>query len=279
MNGEDGKRAPAVLPRANVLGVGIHAIDMPTAVSTIIDAARTAGLAGYVTVTGVHGVMESYDDPELRAIHNRSFLTVPDGTPTVWVGRRQGHSGMKTVYGPNLMSEVLENGIPLGLRHYLFGGGPGVVEQLEIALGGKFPGVRVVGSVTPPFRPLTDEEETELLADIKQSRPHIVWVGLSTPKQERFMAGFLERNAGKLELGDRGLVMIGVGAAFDYQSGLAKDQPKWIQGTGFGWAYRLVQEPRRLWRRYARNNPRFIVGVARQMRDPGRFPMSAADEG
>ncbi len=264
---------PERFPVANVLGVGVHAIDMPTAVSAIVDTATQSQRLGFVTVTGVHGVMESQRDPQIKAIHNSSYLTVPDGTPTVWVGRRQGHTGMATVYGPHLMDRVLRAGLPLGLRHFLLGGGDGVAEQLQAALRRDYPGVEIVGIATPPFRPYTPAEEIEVCDQVRRSDPHIVWVGLSTPKQEQLMAGLVARHGDLLQPDGHGRLLIGVGAAFDFKAGLVRDQPDWIVGTGLGWAYRLTQDPRRLWRRYARNNPAFVAKSVRQMVSPQRFPL------
>lgn len=257
-----------------MLGVGVHAIDMPTAVATIVGTCLHRDELGFVTVTGVHGVMESQRDPELMAIHNSSYLTVPDGTPTVWVGRRQGHAGMATVYGPHLMDRVLTAGVPVGLRHFLLGGADGVAELLATALERDYPGVEVVGTSTPPFRPYTAAEESEVCERIRAADPHIVWVGLSTPKQERLMAGLVARHRGVLAPEGHGRLLIGVGAAFDFKAGLVRDQPDWIVGTGLGWAYRLTQDPRRLWRRYARNNPAFVGRSVQQMVAPSRFPLN-----
>ena len=239
--------------RANVLGVGVDALDMPTAVSRLLDAAaRRAG--GYVCVTGVHGVMEAQRDAEFRRILNASTMTTPDGVPTVWVGRSQGHRGMQRVYGPDLMLGVCEDSVARGYTHYLFGGGPGTAERLKASLEARFPGIRVVGTCTPPFRPLTPTEEDRLVDEVRALAPHFVWVGLSTPKQERFMDRMWSR------LG--GAVLLGVGAAFDMNSGQLAQAPRWMQRAGLEWLYRLYREPRRLWRRYLRNNPAFVLALA-----------------
>lgn len=268
----------APTPRVNVLGVGIHALDLPTAVQKVVAAATTPGVAGYVTVTGVHGVMESQRDADLKRIHNRSLLSVPDGTPTVWVGRSRGYDAMRTVRGSDLMGALLDAGIPANLGHYFYGGADGVVDQLADVLRSNQPELQIAGMGTPPFRPLTDVEEDALVADLNATRPHLMWIGLSTPKQERFMAGFLERHRDHLDLTEHGLVLLGVGAAFDFKAGLVPEAPAWVQGTGMEWAYRTAKEPWRLWKRYATNNPAFVAGVIRQKRRPEAYPLIGLDD-
>ena len=248
--------------RANVLGIGIDAIDMSTAVSRILGGVR-AHASGYVCVTGVHGIMEAQRDDELREILNASYMTTPDGMPTVWVGRAQGLA-ISRVYGPDLMLEVCMAGVATGVRHFLYGGGDGVAELLRQRLVERIPGLAIVGTFTPPFRPLNSGEETVLASTIAAAQPDIVWVGLSTPKQERFMARYHDR----LECS----LMIGVGAAFDMHSGRTRQAPKWMQRSGLEWVFRLVTEPRRLWKRYLFNNPAFIYQLARQALDPSGYP-------
>ena len=239
----------------NVLGVGVDALDMSTAVARI-SAAAAHRRGGYVCVTGVHGVMEAQRDARLRGILNSSLATTPDGMPMVWLGRMAGFRSMTRVYGPDLMLELCRDSVARGLTHFFYGGGPSVAAELAARLSSRFPGMRVVGTYTPPFRPLTSVEETDLLRRIRAVRPHYFWVGLSTPKQERFMADYHTRvDAG---------VMLGVGAAFDMHSGRTKQAPRWMQRHGFEWLFRLAQEPRRLTRRYAINNPAFVFRVVEQ---------------
>jgi N-acetylglucosaminyldiphosphoundecaprenol N-acetyl-beta-D-mannosaminyltransferase len=149
------------------------------------------------------------------------------------------------------MELICKSGVAPGWRHFFYGGAPGVVEELKARLEQRFPGLNVVGTFTPPFRPLNAEEENALIAAVAAAKPDLIWVGLSTPKQERFMAAYLP----KLETS----LMLGVGAAFDFHAGKVKQAPRWIQRSGLEWAYRIGQEPRRLWKRYARNNPLFIA--------------------
>ena len=162
---------------------------------------------------------------------------------------------MERVYGPDLMLAACAAGLDHGWKHYFYGGGEGVAETLRDQLCERFPGLNVVGIHTPPFRPLTNGESAEDCTAINESGADIVWVGLSTPKQERWMAAHIDRL-------DRAQV-IGVGAAFDINAGLLRQAPPWMQQRGLEWAFRLAVEPRRLWRRYLRNNPRFVLRVLR----------------
>jgi N-acetylglucosaminyldiphosphoundecaprenol N-acetyl-beta-D-mannosaminyltransferase len=246
----------SVMDRANVLGVGVHAIDIAQGADRI-ECALVSGERGYVCVTGVHGVMEAQNDPEFKAILNGSLLTAPDGMPTVWVGRLQGFRRMKRVFGPDLMLELCARSAQKGYTHFLYGGAPGVAEQLKHALLSRFPGINVVGTYTPPFRPLTQPEFWQLKDTISALQPDLFWVGLSTPKQERFMAACIHQLAAK--------VMIGVGAAFDIHAGRLRDAPSWVKNLGLQWIHRLLQEPTRLWKRYLINNPTFMWRIALQL--------------
>lgn len=252
-------------PRSNVLGVGISPLNLPSAAMKVLEASVHPGFLGYVTVTGVHGVMESQRDPALKQIHNQSFLSVPDGMPMVWVGKWNGFGEIGRVYGPDLMLALMERTSRTGQRHFFFGGGDGVVDKLEDELARKFQGILVVKKVTPPFRPLSQDEEDALAASIRATKPHFFWVGLSTPKQERFMHAFLRKYPDLTEGWDHGLVMLGVGAAFDFHAGLVTQAPPWMQKSGLEWFFRLLMEPRRLWRRYLYNNPHFIWRIFLQM--------------
>jgi N-acetylglucosaminyldiphosphoundecaprenol N-acetyl-beta-D-mannosaminyltransferase len=244
-----------MIPRVDVLGVGVSAINPGTAVAEVTRWVEESE-QHYVCVTGVHGVMESQRDPELRAIHNHSGLTTPDGMPMVWAGRLAGARDVRRVYGPDLMLSVCERAAERGWRCFLYGGKEGVPEVLAERLTTLFPGLQIVGAYSPPFRPLSVSEDDQLIAQINAAKPDLVWVGLSTPKQERWMAEHLGRIQAP--------VMFGVGAAFDIHAGTLRQAPRWIQGLGMEWCFRLVMEPRRLWRRYLVNNPRFVVGVARR---------------
>ncbi len=242
-----------------------------------------AGSQGYVTVTGVHGVSECQSDTELLQIHNQSMLTTPDGMPLTWMGRLQGMGSeqMDRVYGPDLMLRVFERGQQEGLRHYFFGGNDGVAELLKQKLLEQFPTAQVVGTHTPPFRPLTEVEEISLVEELNQLQPHCLWVGLSTPKQERFMANFLKKygttNSSTPEAPRLAapIIMFGVGAAFDFHAGLVPQAPHWMQRAGLEWFYRLQKEPRRLWKRYLKNNPLFLARAALQLTGLRKYELPA----
>jgi N-acetylglucosaminyldiphosphoundecaprenol N-acetyl-beta-D-mannosaminyltransferase len=235
--------------RANILGVGVNPVDIPSALSRI-SAWIAAGEAQYVCVTGVHGVIESRLDENVRRIHNDAGMVVPDGMPLVWLSRWQGYPQVDRVYGPDLMLAACEMSLDRGWRHFLYGGGPGVVERLAARLQSRFPGLQIVGTDKPPFRPLEAAEKREIIEAVRRSGAQIVWVGISTPKQELLMAELVE------DLG--GPVLIGVGAAFDFHAGLKRQAPRWMQRAGLEWLFRLCTEPRRLWRRYLRNNSYFL---------------------
>ncbi len=255
----------SVPPRANVLGVGISAITMAEALR-LSDCLLQENRKGYICVTGVHGVMESQRDSSLRTILNRGFLCLPDGMPTVWVGRMQGTRAMRRVYGPDYMLAMCKLSEKRGYRHFLYGGKPGVAEKLRSRLETLIPSIGIVGTYTPPFRPLTPEEDDELIGLINRTRPDIVWVGLSTPKQERFMAQYIERLNTNL--------LVGVGAAFDIHAGLLTDAPNWVKNCGLQWLDRLLKEPSRLWRRYLTNNPRFLWDIGLQIAGLKRFELT-----
>jgi len=253
-------------PRVNVLGVGVHALNLRSAVEVLRTAIETRA-KGYVCVTGVHGVSEAQSDPAFRSILNRAFLNTPDGMPMVWIGRGFGFREMERVYGPDLLLEVCQASERAGWRHFFYGGGPGTAEALAAVLQAKFPKLQIVGTHTPPFRPLTPAEFQDFQAQIIAARPDIIWVGLSTPKQELFMSSSI----GSLDVP----IMIGIGAAFDLISGKVRQSPRWIQRLGFEWLYRLIQEPRRLWKRYLKNNPLFVGRIALQLSGLRRYPIDA----
>jgi N-acetylglucosaminyldiphosphoundecaprenol N-acetyl-beta-D-mannosaminyltransferase len=238
-----------VCQRVNVLGVGLSDIQRHSALELMLHAVEKKR-RGYICVTGVHGVMEAQEDKQVRTILNNALLCTPDGMPMVWMGWLQGHRKMGRVYGPDLMLDVCEASVSRGLRHFFYGGTNGVAEELKRKLTARFPGLQVVGTCEPPFRALTAVEAEALRRQVDERTPDILWVGLSTPKQERFMAEYLP----KLNV----TLMAGVGAAFDFHTGRIKQAPRWMQHTGLEWFFRLSQEPRRLWRRYLRNNPRFL---------------------
>ena len=251
------------IKRVNVLGVGISVLNLPTALAEVA-AAIGERRKGYICVTGVHGVMEAQADPNFKAILNRALLCTPDGVPMVWAGKLNGFSEMDRVYGPDLLLTVCEWSVKSGCRNFFFGGAEGVAGLLAEKLKAKFPGLMVAGTFTPPFRALRPAEEKQLQESVRDSRPDIIWVGLSTPKQERFMAEYLSKLDATL--------LIGIGAAFDFHSGRVKQAPRWMQRSGLEWFYRLCQEPRRLAKRYLRNNPLFVWKFSGQWLGLKKYP-------
>jgi N-acetylglucosaminyldiphosphoundecaprenol N-acetyl-beta-D-mannosaminyltransferase len=256
--GDDG------VPRTNVLGVGVSALTMARTLR-IIDGWIARGEHHYVCVTGVHGVMESQRDAALQGIHNAAGLVTPDGMPLVWLSRLKGQPSVERVYGPDLMLEACVHSVSRGYRHFFYGGADGVAERLADRLRARVPGLTVAGTATPPFRLLSAAEDAEVERRINDARPNIVWVGLSTPKQERWM----HAHVGRLNA----QVLIGVGAAFDFHAGLKKQAPRWMQRSGLEWLFRLLTEPRRLWRRYLVNNPWFLWSVALQTSGVKRYEL------
>lgn len=245
-----------MIPRVDVLGVGISAIDMAVAVATI-ESWIACRESHYVCVTPVHSVMECQRDPELRCVFNASGLTTPDGMPLVWLCRLKGYRTVSRVYGPDLMLALCERSVGRGYRHFFYGGAEGVPERLAASLQQRFPGLLVVGTYSPPFRPLTSEEDVQVVQMINEAAPDVVWVGLGSPKQDQWMAAHVGQLAAP--------VLIGVGAAFDFHAGRKKQAPLWMQRSGLEWLFRLLTEPRRLWRRYLISNPKFVFLVLAQV--------------
>lgn len=248
--------------RVNILGVGVSVVDLETVVSEIVDCALR-GFQGYVCVTGAHGVIESQKDDHLAIVHNNSLLTVPDGMPNVWLARLHGFAGVTRVYGPDLMLRICSatcqsdpRNPSRKLRHFLYGSTPDKVSKLKRELEKRFPGIEISGVYSPPFRRLTEEEEQHLREVVESCRPDLFWVGLSTPKQEKFMADHSFSGGGAHPINSG--VMLGVGAAFDIIAGEVKDAPLWIKRAGLQWLHRLCSEPRRLYRRYLTIVPRYI---------------------
>jgi N-acetylglucosaminyldiphosphoundecaprenol N-acetyl-beta-D-mannosaminyltransferase len=252
------------LKRVNVLGVGISVLNLQTALDAIADAVR-GRRKGYICVRDAHGVMLAQKDEAFRRILNEAFLCTPDGMPMVWMGRLRGHREMSRVYGPDLMLEVCAWSEKNACRHFFYGGTPGVAGELRDKLTARFPKLQIAGCYTPPFRPLNTEEEKELQEIVRATKPDILWVGLSTPKQEKFMAEFLP----KLDV----TLMIGVGAAFDFHAGRVRQAPRWMQRSGLEWLFRVACEPRRLGMRYLKNNPQFALKIAAQLSGLKQYPL------
>jgi len=229
----------------------VNAVQIPDAIAWIERQIRAREATRYVAVTGMHGVMESSQSAEFRTILEAADLVVPDGMPLVWLGRARGYNLRRRVYGPELMASFcLETGPRY--RHFFYGGAPGVPEHLAEALHQRT-GIQIAGTYSPPFRSLTKEEKADVIARIEQAAPDVLWVGLSTPKQERWMYEFKD---------DLNVpVMLGVGAAFDLNTGRLKQAPRWMRENGLEWLFRLLAEPKRLWRRYLIYGSQFLWNV------------------
>ena len=257
------------IDRFNVLGVALHGMNLQVATEAVLEALRDRR-KGYICVTGVHGVSEAQGDAAFRDVLNRAFLNTTDGMPLVWLGRRAAGRWVDRVYGPDLMLEVFQATQSTPYRHFFYGGAPGVAEQLKKRMAERFPGVTICGTYCPPFRPLNADEEAELQRTVRDARPDIIWVGLSTPKQERFMEEYLP----KLET----TLMFGVGAAFDFHAGRVRQAPRWKQRSGLDCFYRLCSEPRRLGRRYLVNNPLFVWRILGQLLGVRKYSLEGVRE-
>lgn len=251
-----GVQSQAELTSFKVLGVRVHAIQMSDVVDRLcswIDAPPI--ITRYVAVTGMHGIAESRQNGQFRLVLNTADLVVPDGMPLVWLGRIHGFPLRHRVCGAELMDSFCRD-TGAAYRHFFFGGAPGVAEQLAQALHEKH-GIVIAGTYTPPFRALTDAEEGELASFVEEASPDVFWVGLSTPKQEKWM--YEHRH--KLRVS----VMLGVGAAFDMNSGNLRRAPEWMRDNGLEWLFRLGSEPRRLWRRYLITIPQAVWFVCKEL--------------
>jgi len=245
------------IEKVNVLGVGISVLDQDRAREFLFDAVRNSR-RGYVAITNVHSVSEAQHDPELRDILNNALLATPDGMPLVWMGWLQGHRSIRRVYGPDLVLNLCEHSRKHGFSHFFYGGKPGLSSQLADVLQKRFPGLRVAGIFSPPFRPLNEDERNALAEQVAETRPDFFWVGIGMPKQEKFMAEYMS-------ILPAAKIFIGVGAAFDFFTGRVKQAPRWMMRLGLEWLFRLFQEPKRLWRRYLIYNPLFIIRAAGQL--------------
>lgn len=240
--------------RHGVLRAHVHSTTYEDATQRIIDWAQ-ARSSRYICVANVHVVMEAYDDPAFASVVNEADLVTPDGMPLVWTLRLMHVSNATRVYGPDLMLAVCDAAAAEGLPVALYGGTQQTLDALVNRLSARYPDLRIVCVIAPPFRPLTESERQAHLDQLRASGARIVFVGLGCPKQERWMA----QHRGQLPA-----VAIGVGAAFDFHAGRVRQAPSWMQRMGLEWVFRLAMEPRRLWRRYAWHNPRFVFLVARQ---------------
>ena len=255
--GTDAFPRPEEIPVRDLLGVPMAMTDYD-ATMDVMDGMIARRERGYFCATAVHAVMVAQTDPEMRAALRGSTLTVPDGMPLVWTANLLGEKLEDRVYGPELMLRYCERSRDKGHRIYLYGGrDQGSLAQLALNLRLRFPGIKIVGGHSPPFRPLSDAEDDVIAEQINAAKPDVVWVGIGVPKQEKWMARMRDRVDAP--------VMVAVGAAFDFHAGRVSMAPQWMQDRGLEWTYRIAQEPRRLLPRYLIHNPRFLLRVARQV--------------
>ncbi len=233
------------IPTVNILGVDIAAIDMNWLLRFTQE--NLEQLKGdYICVANVHTTVTAYEDEKYREIQNGGILAIPDGGPLSSVGRKRGAADMARTTGPSYMGEALKLG---GYRHFFYGSTEETLTRLRKNLSSDYPQAVIAGMISPPFRPLTEEEDRNIIERINETEPDFIWIGLGAPKQEKWMAA----HQGKVN----GL-MVGVGAAFDYYAGNIKRAPEWMQNANLEWFYRLLQDPKRLFKRYFVTNTKFI---------------------
>jgi N-acetylglucosaminyldiphosphoundecaprenol N-acetyl-beta-D-mannosaminyltransferase len=242
--------------RVNILGVGVSTVNMEVAVATIHSWIEQRK-ANYVIAVPAHCIVECLRHEELRRIYNQAGMVTPDGMPIVWISRLMGHRQVERVYGPDLMLAVCEQSVSRRYRHFFYGGWPAdVVEKLAVRMRERFPGIEIVGTYAPPFRPLTKEEDLAVIDVINAAQPDIVWIGLGAAKEEYWAASHVGRVTAP--------VLIGVGAGFDFHAGVKPQAPRWMMRAGLEWFFRMISEPRRLGPRYLKDNPVFIWNILLQ---------------
>jgi N-acetylglucosaminyldiphosphoundecaprenol N-acetyl-beta-D-mannosaminyltransferase len=241
---------------ANILGVKVDAIDTAAALASI-ESALEQGRKGYICAPDASNILRAQDDESHRRILNGSLLTIADSRAVVWTAWMQGVHDLHQIGGPELMLEMCRLSQSRGYRHFLYGGDEGVADQLKPILEQRFQGIKIVGTYCPPFRPLNESERKALIEQVSRTKPDLFWVGIGSPKQERFMAEYLPLLDTK--------IMFGVGAAFNFHSGRVHFSPRWMQLVGLSWLFRLAQEPRRLWKRYLLSIPRFTWSILLQL--------------
>ncbi len=238
----------SLIPTCNIMGVNIAAINMEWLLK-YIDENLDQLHGDYICVSNVHTTVISFEEPDYCAIQNGGIMAIPDGGPLSTVGRKRGQKDMERITGPSLMGEIFKITAEKRYRHFFYGSKQETIELLEKKLNEAYPGIQIVGMYSPPFRPLTDEEEVAVIKMINDAKPDFVWIGLGAPKQENWMAA----HQGKID----GL-MVGVGAGFDYYAGNIQRAPLWMQKWNLEWVYRLIQDPKRLFQRYWHTNTKFI---------------------
>lgn len=236
------------IPTCNILGVNIAAINMEWLLKYLNE--NIDNIKGdYICVSNVHTTVTSYEDASYCAVQNGGLMAIPDGGPLSTVGQKRGHKNMSRTTGPGLMGEVFKISAEKGYRHYFYGSKEETLEMLRQKLNQNYPGIQIAGMYSPPFHALTEEEDKIVIERINETKPDFVWVGLGAPKQEKWMS----EHQGKID----GL-MLGVGAGFDYYAGNIKRAPMWMQKSNLEWVYRLMQDPKRLFKRYWSTNTKFI---------------------
>lgn len=236
------------IPTCNIMGVNIAAINMKWLLEYLDK--NLKDLSGdYICVSNVHTTVTSFEDPDYCAVQNGGIMVIPDGGPLSTVGRKRGYTNMQRTTGPSLMGETFKLTAEKGYRHFFYGSSQETLDKLQKMLSDDYPGIQIAGMYSPPFRPLTAEEDADVIKMINDAKADFVWIGLGAPKQENWMAV----HQGKID----GL-MIGVGAGFDYFAGNIERAPQWMQKWNLEWVYRLIQEPKRLFYRYWHTNTKFI---------------------
>lgn len=240
----------------NVLGVKVSAINMKDASDFIVKSAATREKV-YISTCPVSTIMECQESAEILTSVNSADLVTPDGMPIVWLGKLKGHRDVRRVYGPDLMLEACRISGERGLKNYFYGSREQVLEKLQFKLKRLFPGLAVSGGYSPPFRELSRDEDEKIIQMINDSGSDILWVGLGSPKQDLWM----NEHRDKLNVP----VIVGVGAAFDFISGTKKQAPLWMQRSALEWLFRLISEPRRLWKRYIFGNAKFLFLLVKEL--------------
>lgn len=238
----------SAIPTCNIMGVNIAAINMEWLVKYLSE--NLVDIKGdYICVSNVHTTVTAYEDPDYLKVQNGGLMAIPDGGPLSTVGQKRGYKNMARTTGPSLMGEIFKISAEKGYRHYFYGSKEETLEILKQKLEEKYPGIQIAGMYSPPFRPLTEDEDKEVVERINETKPDFVWIGLGAPKQEKWMA----EHQGKIDG-----VMLGVGAGFDYYAENIKRAPMWMQKSNLEWVYRLMQDPKRLFKRYLHTNTKFI---------------------
>lgn len=236
------------IPVCTILGVDVAAVNMEWTLDYFNK--HIKDLSGdYVCVSNVHTTVTSYEDSEYCAIQNGGIMALPDGGPLSMIGRKRGHKNMERVTGPSLMGEIFNDSVKNGYKHFFYGSTEETLEKLQDKLQGNYQNIQIVGIYSPPFRPITEKEDEIIVKMINNTNPDFIWVGLGAPKQEKWMS----MHQGKL----KGL-MFGIGAGFDYYAENIKRAPKWMQNYNLEWLYRLIQDPKRLFKRYLITNTKFL---------------------